>query len=322
MDTESEWSVRANTAFLESGIPLYRNLLETVMLCTSEATSSDVERANKPITSDSNQIQKDHAKDVENEIAELEEKIRNVRSERLKLRAFRFARNQKATILKSFANETQERANAAETQREIATGELLDSTATLSETSTFLQQNIQINGLNDAFCIWYNGPFAEINGFRLGRLPQYPVEWSEISAALGQCALALCVIQTRVRFSFEKYQLHSMGNFTKVSKRDDPPNTYYNLFSDGSFGIFGPRRNFNVALTGLLSCMEELGGFIAGQDPTLALPYSIVPHDGKVGDLCVFPGTPDATWTRAFKFLLSDLKWIVVWCTKHSFELH
>lgn len=41
------------------------------------------------------------------------------------------------------------------------------------------------------FHIWHTGHFATINGFRLGRLPSAPVEWSEINAAWGQTALLL-----------------------------------------------------------------------------------------------------------------------------------
>jgi beclin 1 len=46
------------------------------------------------------------------------------------------------------------------------------------------------NVYNDAFHIWYNGPFGTISGFRLGRHAQ-EVEWTELNAAWGQATLLL-----------------------------------------------------------------------------------------------------------------------------------
>jgi hypothetical protein len=41
---------------------------------------------------------------------------------------------------------------------------------------------MQINALNDAFYIWFSGPFATINGFRVGKLSNFPqVDWPEIN---------------------------------------------------------------------------------------------------------------------------------------------
>ena len=38
----------------------------------------------------------------------------------------------------------------------------------------------QINVINDTFYIWYNGPYATINAFRLGNLSMKPIEFTEI----------------------------------------------------------------------------------------------------------------------------------------------
>ena len=47
------------------------------------------------------------------------------------------------------------------------------------------------NVYNDVFNIWFEGPFGTISGFRLGRMPNNPVDWDEINAAWGQCVLLL-----------------------------------------------------------------------------------------------------------------------------------
>ena len=54
-------------------------------------------------------------------------------------------------------------------------------------TEEFIEKNKQINIMNDAFYIWFAGPFATINSLRLGNLPQKPVDFTEINAALGNC---------------------------------------------------------------------------------------------------------------------------------------
>lgn len=60
-----------------------------------------------------------------------------------------------------------------------------------------MKKLMQMNAINDAFFIWYSGPFATINNFRLGNLPAKPVEWTEINAALGQAVLAVAVVAQR-----------------------------------------------------------------------------------------------------------------------------
>ena len=183
--------------------------------------------------------------------------------------------------------------------------------------SSQLKKFMQINVINDAFFIWYNGPFATINDFRLGNLGVKPVvvEWTEINAALGQAVLAIYVIANKSGVKFTKYNLVPNGSFSKVHLLDDVRNTY-SLFTDGSFSLF-PKRNFNLALTGFLQCVEDIGDHIRHADPTLSLPFSINVYDAKVNDMSILLGTDDESWTRALKFLLANIKWIIAWKTKH-----
>jgi beclin 1 len=60
-------------------------------------------------------------------------------------------------------------------------------------TEELIEKNKQINIMNDAFYIWFAGPFATINSLRLGNLPQKPVDFTEINAALGIHPPRLCV---------------------------------------------------------------------------------------------------------------------------------
>jgi beclin 1 len=140
------------------------------------------------------------------------------------------------------------------------------------------------------------------------------VDWSEINAALGQAALLLTVIAEKAGLRFTKHILLPQGSFAKLGKPDDR-RTLYQLYTDGSFSLF-PKRNFNHALTGFLACIQELGQKVVEQDPTLQLPYHI--QDDKIHDISItVSGADEDHWTRALKYMLTNLKWIVAWSTKH-----
>lgn len=199
-----------------------------------------------------------------------------------------------------------------------------------------LQALVQLNAANDCFYIWHAGPFATINGFRLGRLPAYmTVEWADINAGLGQVVLLLDTLVRRAGFRFRKHQLVPLGSFSKIIKLPpggvrggeeaglvpSSPRTSggnaMNLYYDEANLVFFPRRNLNAALVAFLQCVEEFGTFVERQDPTLRLPHRIQ-EGGKVGGLSIslVQGEEEA-WTRALKYLLTDLKWLLAWSAKH-----
>lgn len=199
-----------------------------------------------------------------------------------------------------------------------------------------LQVLMQLNAANDCFYIWHAGPFATINGCRLGRLPAYmTVEWADINAGLGQVVLLLDTLVRRAGFRFRNHQLMPLGSFSKIIKF--PPGgarggeeaglvpssprasggTALNLYYDEANLVFFPRRNLNAALVAFLQCVEEFGAYVQRQDPTLRLPHG-VQDGGKVGGLSIslVQGEEEA-WTRALKYLLTDLKWLLAWSAKH-----
>lgn len=55
-----------------------------------------------------------------------------------------------------------------------------------------------------------------INGFRLGRLPDQPVEWWEINAAWGQAALLLSSLASKTELEFQKYKIVPYGNYSYI----------------------------------------------------------------------------------------------------------
>lgn len=183
-----------------------------------------------------------------------------------------------------------------------------------SRISCQLKRFMQINVINDAFFIWYTGPFATINNFKLGNLPIQPVEWTEINAALGQAVLAVAVIASNAGLDFKKFHLIPMGSFSKIIKLEEKKE--YSLFKDTSFQLF-PKNNFNSALHGFFTCIKELGDHVTAHDPTLQLPYTIHLNDGKIDELSFKWDSDNEIWTRSLKFMLADIKWIITWSVKH-----
>lgn len=173
--------------------------------------------------------------------------------------------------------------------------------------SDMLRRLQRYNVCNDVFHIWHDGLFGTINGLRLGRLPSKPVEWVEINAALGQAVLLLATIADRANFEFSRNRLVPRGSFSRIV------NMYgkeYNLYSDG--GMFR-RRGFNQAMTLFLECVEDAGRRAMKEEPSLKFPYKV--ERGKIGGLPISLGN-DEQWTRALKYMLTHLKWLLAWISK------
>ncbi|KAJ3017518.1 autophagy protein 6 [Thoreauomyces humboldtii] len=129
------------------------------------------------------------------------------------------------------------------------------------------------NVYNDAFRIWHEGSFGTINGFRLGRLPNQPVDWTEINAALGQSLLLLDTMAIKLRFTFKKYKLVPMGSFSRVDKIDGDKGTH-ELYGSGDLkGVLFWNRRLDSALVAMLDCLQQIGDYAEQQDPKFRLPY-------------------------------------------------
>ncbi len=61
---------------------------------------------------------------------------------------------------------------------------------------------------------------------------------------------------------------------------------------------------------------QELAAFVAEKDPSLKLPYVIA--DFKIAGIPVAYEKKEVAWTRAMKYLLTNLKWILSWATSRA----
>ena len=167
--------------------------------------------------------------------------------------------------------------------------------------------------LNTAFHIWHNGHFATINGLRFGKLQNVPVEWSEINAAWGQTTLLLTTLANLCGCSFLKYKLIPYGSQSFVQdsegkKKQLPLYTGARLFADA---------RYDSAMVAFLDCLGQFKRHIeVVSNGRFLLPY-LVDKD-RIGDGQEFYSikmqfNTEERWTKALKFVLTDLRWGMTW---------
>ncbi|RYG55854.1 hypothetical protein EON66_04315 [archaeon] len=147
---------------------------------------------------------------------------------------------------------------------------------------------------SDALFVWYSGPFATINGCRLGRLPAQPVDWSEVNAALGQATLLLTIIAGRVGYRFQRHRVVPMGSFSRVAPASDEKTTYDLYFNNRMFAA----SRLNTALKVFVNCIAELGEYAQSVDQSFFWPYPIT-HGMRHAPASRFPSPCVWGCTRA-----------------------
>ncbi|EER17757.1 beclin, putative [Perkinsus marinus ATCC 50983] len=162
-----------------------------------------------------------------------------------------------------------------------------------------------------AFRIWHSGPFGSINGFRMGRVHDYQIPWSEINVGWGQMALLLDVIVRRVGVP-SAYRLLPRGSCSAILRKAD--NTMMDLYtSDGGFARFFTGRKFDAGMCAYVNVVQEVCTFSERfRSQPLRLPFSI--EGDKVGGFSVaLQFNQEERWTKAMKYLLTNLKWLMAY---------
>lgn len=171
------------------------------------------------------------------------------------------------------------------------------------------------NVLNDMFHIAQDGSFGTINKFRMGRLPEHKVPWEEINAAWGQACLLLDALVKKCQVPMTQYRLQPRGSYSSIS---DGADTYELHRTDGGLTRFFSDRNFDNAMVSFLGCLKEVTRFLQ-RDPTMRLPFKI--EADKVGGFSIkLQFNQDERWTKALKFMLTDLKWIIAFVESRGHE--
>jgi len=163
------------------------------------------------------------------------------------------------------------------------------------------------NVLNEMFHIAPLDQFITINNFRMGRLPEKHVSWEEINAAWGQACLLLDAIIRRCGgVPHMQHRLLPRGSFSAIQVGGQ----MYQLYSSaGGIKSFFQNRDFDLAMTAFLECLKEVTRFLQ-RDPSMRLPFKI--EGDKVAGFSVRNQfNQDERWTKALKYMLTDLKFII-----------
>ncbi|KAL9081715.1 MAG: hypothetical protein Q9159_007092 [Coniocarpon cinnabarinum] len=210
-----------------------------------------------------------------------------------------------------------------------------------------LQELSRVNVYNDAFNISHAGPkgvFATINGLRMGRTTDIKVDWAEINAAWGLTCLLLSTIAEKLNFTFQGYRLNPLGSNSSIdeqkpatlsrsstvttstastgSSASNPPKptttATYPLYYASDLPIDLPfmHRHFSEGMVHFLACLSQLGTHVAKitrdwDQGGLSLPCKIEGDkllDPKGGKGYSVKLVNYNEWTRACKFVLTDVK--------------
>uniref|UniRef100_A0A8C5AGA6 Beclin-1 n=1 Tax=Gadus morhua TaxID=8049 RepID=A0A8C5AGA6_GADMO len=182
------------------------------------------------------------------------------------------------------------------------------------------------NVFNATFHIWHSGQFGTINNFRLGRLPSVPVEWNEINAAWGQTVLLLHALANKMGLSFQRYRLVPYGNHSYLESLTDKSKELP-LYCSGGLRFFWDNK-FDHAMVAFLDCVQQFKEEVEKGDTGFCLPYRMDVEKGKIEDTGGSGGSysiktqfnSEEQWTKALKFMLTNLKWGLAWVSSQFYN--
>lgn len=173
--------------------------------------------------------------------------------------------------------------------------------------------------VSDLFSVGVNSEgIGTINGLRLGRKANLPVEWDEINSAWGYAVQLLEVLCQTSEIELVKYGLIPRGaNSAVLDKRSGK--SYSLQGSEVSFfGALVPNRSFDMGMVifcqAVLEFWQALKSRFKRRNAHLThhlpqLPYEIL--NDQVGSISIRSHfAKDEVWSRALRNLLLDLKFL------------
>ncbi|XP_059145767.1 beclin-1-like [Physella acuta] len=170
------------------------------------------------------------------------------------------------------------------------------------------------NVFNATFHIWHDGEFGTINDFRLGRLPGTSIEWTEINTAWGQVVLLLVSLANKIGLTFKKYRPVPYGNHSYIEVLDEKKELP--LYGSGGIRFLWDTK-FDLAMVAFLECLQQFRDEVEKEDSTFNLPYKMSKgkiYEGEKAQYSVkMQFNSEEQWTKALKYLLTNLKWALAW---------
>uniref|UniRef100_A0A3Q3WLA6 Beclin-1 n=1 Tax=Mola mola TaxID=94237 RepID=A0A3Q3WLA6_MOLML len=200
------------------------------------------------------------------------------------------------------------------------------------EYSEFKRQQLELDDELKSFSVNHlrdkkiNHSFGTINNFRLGRLPSVPVEWNEINAAWGQTVLLLHALANKMGLRFQRYRLVPYGNHSYLESLTDKSKELP-LYCSGGLRFFWDNK-FDHAMVAFLDCVQQFKEEVEKGDTGFCLPYRMDVEKGKIEDTGGSGGSysiktqfnSEEQWTKALKFMLTNLKWGLAWVTSQFYN--
>ncbi|KAK5109822.1 hypothetical protein LTR62_006555 [Meristemomyces frigidus] len=200
----------------------------------------------------------------------------------------------------------------------------------LARDTKLLESLQRTNVYNDTFVVGHDGVFGTINGLRLGRLADHPVDWPEINAALGQALLLLVVVSEKLGYKMKGYTLHPIGSTSKLILADPDAvptgtgksrNTVHELYSSGNLPFGLGLSSFDNAMYAFLDCLRQVGEYVEHSTASQAgseqrkMPYEIQTGKdaGRIGGVRISLSgvAKEEQWTKACKYLLTCCKFLL-----------
>eukprot|EP00161_Ancyromonas_sigmoides_P002966 TRINITY_DN1271_c0_g1_i2.p1 TRINITY_DN1271_c0_g1~~TRINITY_DN1271_c0_g1_i2.p1 ORF type:complete len:424 (+),score=86.04 TRINITY_DN1271_c0_g1_i2:80-1351(+) len=286
---------------------------------------------------------------LESEESALLARLSAAENDRISLKSLETALETDEMALKKAETALWEAQNSLENEQNALMEALEAAKKRAAAAGNLLQRLAGTNVFNDTFHIWHQGHFGTINGFRVGRLPQSALsgsnsaqndpktaqngpksaqngpkmpknapkshenapEWPEINAGLGQMALLMHSLARKCDFSYENVKIWPLGSFSRVEFDGKSGN----LFGEGGWKLWNSQ--LDRALVGLLHAVAQLAGHLARRAPELLPPYEMAPSQAQIGGLSIKLGFGgDEKWTRAVKYLLTNMKFLLFYASK------
>lgn len=204
-----------------------------------------------------------------------------------------------------FSSYLEHQCNLLESEEEIAA-----TNSIIQYSSTQLSRLKRLNVISDTFHIWYDGDIGTINGFRLGRTHEITVPLEEVNVAWGQVCLLLEIIVKKRCFTLSQFRLLPRGSYSSIIKVSDQ--TQYPLYCmEGFLRQVISGRKYDYAMVAILHCVEEIIRQITASKITeIMFPWKI--EGERIGGMSIrLQFNSEENWTKALKYLLTDIKWIV-----------
>ncbi|CAI5737566.1 unnamed protein product [Hyaloperonospora brassicae] len=174
-----------------------------------------------------------------------------------------------------------------------------------------------LNILTDMFVIGNDGTFGTINHFRMGHSASFSVEWNEINAAFGECALLMQTLASIVGLEFSDFKIVPLGSYSKMIRTS---NFRMEYCLHGSDQQNFAESHFNLGLGAWLTCLGQLMAFVRLRDPSIRFPYKVTKR--SIGNYSIlFLKNKHKEWTKALKYALTNLKWLLMWVSARGYSI-